>query len=1499
METILNLSEEARLNISLCFFCQKRKKSNGKQVPLRNASDTGTGISTIKDAARQREEHGEITIIIKRVHKYLNDDTQVNISSLKWHKDCYFYFTSQQKIDRLISEKKELDINENANNDHPYKGITRSKVDSFDWEKCMFCQKNSDDVKSVTEERTSIFIKDNSKLNLRLFISLSTVSDCMSAEAKYHLNCYTRFIRLKEKNEKDEKKRDYALIYVLEELFTAESEGDVVSLNDVWESYSEYAVCYNVNLIGSYKDKHTFGICLKNKLEKAGSSYKFFNKLNNNETIMFPTKYLKEGISSVIEQNEKEIEESIIKKCPENNNDFLAMVHVAFRLRGEIEQKAGYKGLSVSEDEAIECIPENLYLFLSLLFGGSEVLEIGENEYYERGKWTKNIIMSIAQDIIFGLSKGKKWTPKHIGLTSTLHQKTRSKDLVNLFHQAGHCLSYESLLKIDKTLADDTLASMDEETGAVFPRNFVSGKSIHFSADNLDVNIDSLDGKEAFHVCQVAAYQRSDGENQLPFSHIQKVSTKRKSCPPEVLTNIPKVPIQNEKLSPVINYFTEELFSNQELNDSHIKAKAADNSFYMLRQDMPNKIGWTEFNQKGNVNCSSKTTIGCMPMILNPAHEYDTLNLVIRRCMAISSHYNQEHTVLTVDQQLFCKLHILISNTPEFQHKVFPRLGGLHISLNFQKIIGKHMSDCGLHETWIESSLLGEGASQKVFAGKSYSKSMRAHKLTVQALWRMLIPKFMNFLSSQNPDMSMVMHDEIKKYSEGENNISDLMNLLQTDEWRGYLSVFVKEESDNSVNFSFWWKYMEMVSILLMFTRAQRDGDWELYLTAFRKMIPYFFQYDHQNYARWSIIYLAQMMEIPEKIKDEFMKGDFVVKCSDLKFTQVDPDHAQEWLNRASKIAGGIIGITNKPSALMNWNLTYNARSFIANQTYDMFGLKLDRQVAKETTNSRKGRDNTDEDKLLETLTRFGVFEERATDLINIATKDVATYEIQESLLNARENGEKLMIQFVKKLLEGEVTISADEFYKNIERNNAKTFKDLYLKTVKNKEMEKKTVIKADRNFLVRIIKAYQFGQEVNLSEILRNEILPVPLSLAGLNGLLNPGDKALLQKKLLENIDCPETINLSGQMSCLILDGQALVCSIRKPKGINTFGQLADKFIQSVLAQGFLYVRIDVVFDRYRVNSIKENTRSRRTKNQKAIRKMITGRDVPLPENWDNFMACKENKSDYANFLSTELKRQAPNDKQIVISGGFKDELEVWSSDETIDTSKLSSTHEEADTRMVLHAIHSGFKYIVISSKDTDVLVLLASHFHNIYCTELWMIAGTKKKTKCIPVHNLVNVIPQHILEALIPFHTLTGCDTTSFIAQHSKMTAWNVLLSDSSLIKNLGAYNLDESDYKKIEKFFCILYGMPDDDSINTVRYKLFLKKQNPDALPPTCDALHQHIKRSNLQSLIWNMANIPRPILPDPVECGYEMSDIGLKPILMIEDAIPNSALNFFFL
>ena len=53
---------------------------------------------------------------------------------------------------------------------------------------------------------------------------------------------------------------------------------------------------------------------------------------------------------------------------PEDDG-FLEMVHVALKLRSDIKAQPVYEGFSISEDEAITCIPDSLYMFLCLITG--------------------------------------------------------------------------------------------------------------------------------------------------------------------------------------------------------------------------------------------------------------------------------------------------------------------------------------------------------------------------------------------------------------------------------------------------------------------------------------------------------------------------------------------------------------------------------------------------------------------------------------------------------------------------------------------------------------------------------------------------------------------------------------------------------------------------------------------------------------------------------------------------------------------------------------------------------------------------------------------------------------------------------------------------------------------------------------------------------------------------------------------------------------------------
>ena len=188
-------------------------------------------------------------------------------------------------------------------------------------------------------------------------------------------------------------------------------------------------------------------------------------------------------------------------------------------------------------------------------------------------------------------------TLKHIGLGSTLHQVPRSKDLIRLFHKAGRVLSYEQILQLDTVIAEATLKSMNIETGTVIPPNLVPNKFVHYSADNIDILDETLDGKNTFHATQVAAWQR--GPEPSAILSILQASSKHVLQVPESMDQLCPMNVTVDKINPIFSTeVKEEWFQvNMENKDFIQNAEATDLAFIIQHQKLTGKTSWTVFNE--------------------------------------------------------------------------------------------------------------------------------------------------------------------------------------------------------------------------------------------------------------------------------------------------------------------------------------------------------------------------------------------------------------------------------------------------------------------------------------------------------------------------------------------------------------------------------------------------------------------------------------------------------------------------------------------------------------------------------------------------------------------------------------------------------------------------------------------------------------------------------------------------------------------------------------
>ena len=80
--------------------------------------------------------------------------------------------------------------------------------------------------------------------------------------------------------------------------------------------------------------------------------------------------------------------------------------------------------------------------------------------------------------------------------------------------------------------------------------------------------------------------------------------------------------------------------------------------------------------------------------------------------------------------------------------KVVIRVGGFHIALNYLALIWKKYASSGLEDLLVESGVYGAGAVSALMKGKAYNRGVRAHRLVMDAFFRLLWQAFLSWCQS-------------------------------------------------------------------------------------------------------------------------------------------------------------------------------------------------------------------------------------------------------------------------------------------------------------------------------------------------------------------------------------------------------------------------------------------------------------------------------------------------------------------------------------------------------------------------------------------------------------------------------------------------------------------------------------------------------------------------------------------------------------------------------
>ncbi|KAG1658774.1 Protein SMG9 [Nymphon striatum] len=217
------------------------------------------------------------------------------------------------------------------------------------------------------------------------------------------------------------------------------------------------------------------------------------------------------------------------------------------------------------------------------------------------------------------------------------------------------------------------------------------------------------------------------------------------------------------------------------------------------------------------------------------------------------------------------------------------------------------------------------------------------------------------------------------------------------------------------------------------------------------------------------------------------------------------------------------------------------------------------------------------------------------------------------------------------------------------------------------------------------------------------------------------------------------------------------------------------------------------------------------------------------------------------------------------------------------------SSHEEEADDRIMFHindgVVKHGVQSVLVDSPDTDVFVNLIFHFNTTWqLQKLYVKLGNRKTKKTVPVHLLVDQLDNGLVSCLPAIHALSGCDSTSKVGP--KLSGLKASI-DLSLLEGFGVKELSPQITSNAEKFLVSGLKKTYCSTFDEYRWEQYHNSKTEldfNQLVCCSSTIREHIKRAYLQCKMWLQAPTPAVTKPDPLQYGYEATDVGITPVIL---------------
>ncbi|KAJ8684779.1 hypothetical protein QAD02_020572 [Eretmocerus hayati] len=354
-------------------------------------------------------------------------------------------------------------------------------------------------------------------------------------------------------------------------------------------------------------------------------------------------------------------------------------------------------------------------------------------------KFRRAIIL--AECVIFSSNSNvhREVPPFHYGLMIKIHHDYGSRSLIELLNSYELCANHTALRSF---LTSAAKSEIETSRTTYSPSNIVSrdegGSLVQEADDNVDINAETIDGKNTYHGMARVLFQRQFRQSGANFFKIPKelatsLDSKKFGLEFQLLPfNKPNGRSEPPRIKGLVEIIRNQLDLKLRLNKKDalwVVSRGFSRGNFLTNEVKIQIIpSWKPFQALFCEKNNAFTVVSFMPTIDAQPSDMATVYITLKKGHQTALACGQKHHIHTMDQQLYTISQIVKFAFPSEFPGYVGRMGGFHASAVYMDCVNKIWGETVL-DIVVESGVYAGNTAKLMLEGEEFNRAVRGFTL--------------------------------------------------------------------------------------------------------------------------------------------------------------------------------------------------------------------------------------------------------------------------------------------------------------------------------------------------------------------------------------------------------------------------------------------------------------------------------------------------------------------------------------------------------------------------------------------------------------------------------------------------------------------------------------------------------------------------------------------------------------------------------------------------